>query len=230
MIAFNIRKLPQVICSVIRQTRGVSAIEFALTLPVLSLMGMGGLEMAQYALTVHKVSQAANALADNMSRVGALSALSTTQLRESDVLDGFVGVKRQNPALNITANGRITLSSLELNPSGGQWIHWQRCIGTMVRAPAYGIQGTGVSGTAFAGMGPLGQEIKTPPGAGQAVMFVELAYQYTPMFTGLVLPSTLIKTESAFIVRTPRDTSGNGIFNPGTSVPTPYTCDRHTAS
>ncbi len=216
--------------AILRDQRAVSAIEFALVLPILSLMGMGGLELSQYAITIHRVTQSANALADDLSRVGANSSLSTTQLRERDVLDGFRGMIRQNPTLNIPANGRVILSSLELNASNGQWIHWQRCIGAMNFASTYGNAGDGATGTAFPGMGPTGSKIQTPPGAGQAVMFVEVAFQYTPMFTGLILPSKVIKSEAAFLVRTPRDTSGSGIFNPSPTVPTPYTCNRFTAT
>jgi TadE-like protein len=209
---------------------GVSIMEFALVLPVLTLLGMGGLEMSQYAMSIHRVSQATNALADTMSRVGARSALTRTQLRESDVLDGFRGFLEQNPQLDLGNHGRIILSSLDLNAAGGQRIHWQRCIGVMVRDSLYGPQGTGATGTGFAGMGPAGQQIQTPPGAGQAVMYVEVAYTYTPMFTDMVLPSTLITSEAAFLVRTPRDNTTTGIFNPGGAVPTPYTCNRHTAT
>ncbi len=215
--------------SCLKDRRGVSAIEFALVLPVLAIMGMGGLEMSQYAITIHLVTQSANSLADNMSRVGANSSLTTTQLRERDIVDGFYGMIRQNPTLNIPGNGRVILSSLERNSSGGQWIHWQRCIGTMAHASTYGNAGDGVTGTSFAGMGPTGSKIQTPPGSGQAVMFVEVAYQYTPMFTDLILPSRVITSDAAFIVRSPRDLAGTGLFNPSPAVATPYICSRYTA-
>ncbi len=209
--------------------RGASMMEFAIVLPVLSFIGMGGLELSQYAMAIHKVNASANTLADNMSRVGARSALAATQLRERDVLDGFKGAMKENPSLNITS-GRIILSSLERNPDGGQWIRWQRCIGTLNYPSSFGEAGDGATGTAFPGMGPTGSKIQTPPGTGQAVMFVEIAYDYTPMFSDMILPATRITANSAFLVRTPRDLSGTGIFNPVPVLAPPYTCNRHTAT
>ncbi len=209
--------------------RAVSAIEFALVLPLLTAVGMGGMELSQYAMTIHKVTVAANTLADNMSRVGARSALSATQLRERDVMDGFIGTKKENPSLNITS-GRIILSSLERNAAGGQWIRWQRCIGTLNYPSTFGNAGDGATGNTFPGMGPTGSQIQTPPGVGQAVMFVEIAYDYVPMFSGMIIPNTRITSNAAFLVRTPRDLTGSGIFNPSPVLTPTYTCDRHTAS
>ena len=211
-----------------RDRRGVALIEFALAFPLLLTFGMGGLEYSQFALAVHKVSQSANAMADNLSRVGAKSALTTTQLREADIIDTFRGMQRQAGNLNVGLHGRVIVSSLERNASGGQWIRWQRCLGTMVYPSSYGNAGDGASGTSFPGMGPAGSEVKAPPGTGQAVMFVEIAYEYQPMFTSAILPPTLLKSYSAFIVRSPRDTAA-GVTNPSPSV-TSYTCNRHTAT
>ena len=126
---------------------GMAMIEFAYALPLMLVLGGYGIEMANLATVNQKISQSALALADNMSRVGAESALSTVQIRESDINDSFIGLTRQTGALNLTSNGRVILSSLEQNASGRQWIHWQRCIGTKSLASSYGAQGTGATGT-----------------------------------------------------------------------------------
>ena len=116
-------------------TSGVAMIEFAYALPLLMVLGGFGIEMTNLATVNQSISQSALALADNMSRVGAQSALSTVQIRESDINDSFIGLIRQTGTLNLTSRGRVILSSLEQNASGGQWIHWQRCIGTKNVAP-----------------------------------------------------------------------------------------------
>ena len=208
--------------------RGIALIEFALAFPLLLTLGMGGLEYSQYALAMHKVSQSANAMADNLSRVGMKSALSTTQIREVDIIDSFRGMERQAGDLKVGLRGRVIVSSLERNVSGGQWIRWQRCLGKMVHPSSYGNAGDGATGTSFPGMGPAGSEIQAPPGSSQAVMFVEIAYEYQPMFSSMILPPTKLKSYSAFIVRSPRDTAA-GVTNPSPSA-TSYTCNRHTAT
>ena len=208
--------------------RGVALVEFALGLPIILAVGLGGLEYSQYAMAVHKVSQSANAMADNLSRVGARSALSVTQIREADIIDTFRGMDRQASELKIGTYGRVIISSLERNASDGQWIHWQRCIGMLNVPSSFGSAGDGATGTGFAGMGPPGSQVQAPPGTGQAVMFVEVQYDYQPLFSTMILPPTRLNSYSVFVVRTPRDTAV-GVTNPSPSA-TPYTCNRFTAT
>ena len=211
------------ILSLIRQLHanvsGMAVIEFAYVMPILTAVGIGGIEMTNYANTNMKISQAAMALADNMSRVGLESALTSVQIREADVNDSFIGFQRQTEGLNFTANGRVVLSSLERNSSGGQWIHWQRCFGNLVVAPRYGTEGTGETGNSFQGMGPATGRVTAP--VDTAVMFVEVTYTYQPLFTGFFLRDRTIRHEASFINRDPRDLSQ--IYNPNPAA-TRATC------
>ena len=199
-------------------TSGLAMIEFAYALPFLFGVTGYGVEMVNLAAINTKISQSANALGDNMSRVGLTSALSTTQIREADVVDSFKGVERQTVDVNILARGRVILSSLQQNSSGGQWIAWQRCTGAKVASSSYGVQGDGATGTSFAGMGPTGAKIQAPPSS--AVMFVEIIYDYKPLFTTVFMPARTIKYHASFIVRDERELAGpspadaDGIFNP----------------
>jgi Flp pilus assembly protein TadG len=208
-------------------TGGMALPEFALAFPTLLLMGGYGLEVSNLANTNERLIQATMALADNMSRVGLESALAKTQIRESDVNDSFIGFKKQTDGFNVTSNGRIILSSLEQNASGGQTIHWQRCIGTKVVPSTYGVQGDGATGTSFPGMGPAGAVVTAP--SDTPVMFVEVIYDYKPLFTPqLFMGPKTIKFHSSFIVRDKRDMTGPGIFNPN-PVATSATCGTYTA-
>lgn len=212
-------------------TSGVAMIEFAYALPLLMVLGGYGVEMTNLATVNQRVSQSALALADNMSRVGAESALSTVQIRESDVNDSFIGLMRQTGTLNLTSNGRVILSSLEQNSSGGQWIHWQRCIGTKNIASSYGPQGTGATGTSFAGMGSASARITAPPGA--AVMFVEIVYDYPALFGTMFIPPRTIRYEASFVVRDDRDLAGpnggDGVYNPNPAASV-HRCNSFTAT
>jgi hypothetical protein len=212
---------------------GLAMIEFAYSLPLLIGISGYGLEMTNLAMTNHKISQATSALADNMSRVGLLSALSTTQIRESDVNDSFMGVDRQTNGLGLLVNGRVILSSLQQNATGGQWIAWQRCMGAKSIASSYGVQGDGATGTSFLGMGPTAARVQAPAGA--AVMFAEIIYDYKPLFTTMFIPARTIKYHASFIVRDERQLAApspgdpDGIFNPSPAA-TVRSCSTFTAT
>ncbi len=191
-------------------TRAIAFIETAFTLPVLLTAGLGGLEIANLMITHTRISGVALSVADNASRIASGSNLALPQVREVDVNDVFTGANLQGGNLNIVTNGRIILSSLEVNASGGQWIHWQRCYGDKQWGSRYGAEGTGATGTGFAGMGPLGSEVKGS--TGNPVMFVEIFYDYQPFMFGSFVGTKRIEYSAAFTVRDARDTSN--IFNP----------------
>lgn len=193
-----------------RDTRAVAFIETAFTLPVLLTAGLGGLEIANLMITHTRISSVALAAADNASRISSGSNLALPQVREIDVNDVFTGAQLQGGNLDISTNGRIVLSSLELNADGGQWIHWQRCFGAKQWGSNYGVEGTGATGTGFAGMGPVGAEVKAS--TGNPVMFVEIFYEYQPFMFGSFVGNKRIDYSAAFTVRDARDTSN--IFNP----------------
>ncbi len=205
-------------------TSGVALLEFAYSLPLLIGIGGFGLEMSNLAIVNTRISQAAMALGDNMSRVGVASTLSATQIREADVVDSFIGMKKQTGEMQLTEKGRVILSSLERNAEGGQTIKWQRCIGKKVIGSSYGIEDTGKTGTAFLGMGPPAARITAPPDS--AVMYVEIKYDYQPLFTTMFIPARVITYEAAFIVRDNRDLTQ--IYNPSPTA-TKHTCNIYTA-
>ncbi len=198
-----------------RDTRALAMIEMAVTLPTLLLLSFGGLEISSLMLAHTRISNIALSVADNASRIASDSGLANPQVREVDVNDVFRGAQIESGSMNLLANGRVILSSLELNDDGGQWIHWQRCYGNMNVASAYGPQGTGATGTGFAGMGDEGSEVKA--GEGNPIMFVEITYRYQPAVLASLYDAPIdIDYEAAFAVRDARDTSQ--IFNPNPSA------------
>lgn len=210
----------------LRHQGGVALTEFALALPLLSLLGMTTLELSNYAVTSLRISQAATHIADNAARVGDSDQLTAQRIYEGDIEDLFVGVRIQaGREIGLYQNGRVILSSLERNTDGGQWIHWQRCMGTKNVASRYGPEGTGASGTGLVGMGPAGREIQA--GTNEAVMFVEIAYDYQPIIDNAIvapfLPARTIHSTAAFIVRGSRDLAD--IYQRATPS-TEWTCDR----
>lgn len=220
---------------------GAALVEFALALPALMIAGGGAIECANLALAVQQVNQTAINLADNASRVGLLTALSTTQLRETDINDALTGTRIQGSGLGLTTYGRITLSSLEnirqtYDSAAVQRIHWQRCIGlasgtgydssygtTTVTAGTDATQSN--AGTAASsGMGDAGSMVGAP--AGYAAMFVEINYTYQPLFGTMFIAPRRIHATASLLVRDNRDFAQ--VYNPSPTA-TRATCDLHAA-
>ncbi|WP_197277295.1 pilus assembly protein [Sphingomonas profundi] len=122
--------------------RGAELISFALTLPVLLLMGLGGLEIASFGIANLRVSQIAMTAADNAGRV-------RDQITEGDINEIMTGAKFVGRSIGFADHGRIIISSLESrtdvsgnNPNNYQWIRWQRCAGAKNASSSYGTPET----------------------------------------------------------------------------------------
>ena len=187
----------------LRESRATVMIEMAFAIPLLVLIGCGGIEMANLVLTHTRVSQMGLSAADNASRVAYGSSLSQTRIRERDINDVLAGVQKQGGNMNFKQHGRLFLSSLERNTQGGQWIHWQRCYGDLAVSSSYGKAGDGATGTALAGMGPPGRQVAATQGT--AVMFVEIVYDYQALLYGKWLGPKRIRSVAAFNIREGRD-------------------------
>lgn len=194
-----------------RDQRGLAFIEFAYSLPLVLAIGLGGVEVANLAVTRMRVSQLGMAVADNAARAGVTSGVALQKMYESDVADVFEAARIQGTTIDFKTRGRIILSSLQPNKAGGQWIAWQRCYGDKVYLSTYGTVGQGKTGTSFPGMGPVSSRVTAP--ASNAVMFVEVAYDYRAIvepfarglqYFGLNVNNQVITYRGAFIVREPR--------------------------
>lgn len=202
-----------------RDVSAVVLIEVAFCVPILALIGFGGIEYANLLLSGTRVNQIGLSAADNAARIAFGSNLSLPRVREVDINEVFAGVEEQSKGMNFKANGRVILSSIERNPDGGQWIHWQRCYGDLPVASAYGPQGTGATGTSFAGVGANAS-------AGTAIMLVEVTYDYKSLLWGKWFRSKRIHETAAFNIREGRDLqgqNGTGVYNPAPTA-TPSLC------
>lgn len=204
------RPLRHFLARLARSTGAVSAVELGLAMPFLMGLMLTGVEVVNLALIHVRLNQLAITVADNASRAKQTQVNGAPQFREFDVNQVFRAAALQAEDLQIPARGRVILSSLQVNSSGGQWIAWQRCWGKNTWASRYGTQGTGATGTSFAGMGFTTSKMTAD--AGTAIMFVEVAYDYKPFFLGSVLPSKVIRKEAALYVRDDRDLTQ--IYNP----------------
>ncbi|MBH1999875.1 MAG: pilus assembly protein [Sphingomonadaceae bacterium] len=207
--------------AIARDRRGLAVTEMAYCLPILLLLTLWLFEITNYVIVKQQVSQLAIQVADNASRIGTQNTVQS-EIDEGQVNDLFIGAGLQSGRLDILRNGRIILSSLEVDPASpnGQYIHWQRCYGTLAYPSSYGVQGDGKGNTNVKGMGPASARITATATA--PAMYVEIGYNYRPMITSAWIPSGPIKEVASLIVRDNRDTSGTGIK--AVAGTTPSTC------
>lgn len=212
-----------------RDASGVAMTEFALALPFILGVGLMGLETANRALIEMQVSQLAVQIADNGSRIGEHDVLEDRKIYEADINDLFYGAHIQSgQGVDLFTHGRVIMSSLQYDEdTDGQYIHWQRCLGTLVHDSRYGDVNT-PQGDLASGMGPADAKVMAFEEA--AVIFVEVAYTYQPLVGDtFAFGEQDVRAVASFIVRDDRDLSG--IYQRDVNDPDPVaSCDQYGGS
>lgn len=189
-----------------RDQSGAALLEFAFALPILLTMSLTGAELTNFIITKMRISQIALHLADNAARIGTGSQLQAKTISETDINDLLTGAQLQSGELDLFANGRVILSSVEPianpNTTARYKISWQRCKGGRTsRTSSYGLAGA----TNLTGMGPTGRQTIALDGG--AAMFVEVHYEYTPLIQTRLSPAHVISETASMMVRDRRDLS-----------------------
>ncbi|MCL9999554.1 MAG: hypothetical protein NBV68_09240 [Erythrobacter sp.] len=197
------RSFRQTLRSLKQDVSGLAMIEFAFAAPLVLGMGMLGTDTASLVIAHLQVSQIAMQVADNASRVGEEDTLAARRVYERDIIDTFLGAEKLGENISIYQQGRVIISSLQQNATGGQWIAWQRCRGAKNYNSSYGVQGAGATGNTFPGMGVPGRYITAS--VGTAVMFVEVAYDFRSITPMNLFNNQQIVYTAAFNVRDNRD-------------------------
>lgn len=181
-------------------TSGVAAVEMAMAFPFMLTAGLWGVELANFGVTNMRISQLAVQMADNASRIGDASSLINRKIYEADVNDLLLGAQLQGGKnFGLFDNGRVIISSLEVDEDDNQYIHWQRCMGSKRWNSTYGDEGDRLAD----GMGPAGYEVIAFPN--EAVIFVEVSYDYQPLISSHFIGESTITAISSFTVRADRD-------------------------
>lgn len=212
-----------------RNTSGLAAIEFALTLPFLLGAGLMGLEVANRTIVEMRISAIASQMADNAARIGDQSMLAKRKIYEFDINDLLYGAEYQGAErLDLYQHGRVIISSLEVVPGteDQQYIHWQRCMGAKNHNSSYGAEGDGeING--ISGMGPVGSQVIAFEG--EAVMFVEISYDYQAIFIPPFGFDDEVQAIASYPVRSDRDLTQ--IYQRDESDPDPIAaCDEYGGS
>lgn len=209
--------------ALLRDKSGVAMIELAICLPPLIYMGMYGIELVNLATANMEVSQIALSLADNASRLGQTDNSGVTpSVQESDIDSVMKGAITQGAPLDLVNRGKIILSSLEVDKTTNeQYIHWQRCRGSLDRDSAYAdiVDHDGSHDGSATGLG-RGSKVTALPGS--AVMFVEVYYDYEKLFGNLFISGDRVLTrEAAYVIRDDRDLAEDTNENPVSGTRSP---------
>lgn len=178
-----------------RDQRGVTIIEFAFGLPILLVLGLYGMETANFAIANMRVNQIAMIAADNASRL-------QSPLDEADINQLLYGAKKVGTGIKFAANGRIILSDVEMTTAGtGQYMRWQRCTGALNFTSSYGTPTTltNASSNTTTSIGPTGNKVAAT--SGLTVIFAEVQYTYQPLITNNFIGARTINAVAAVDVR-----------------------------
>lgn len=197
-----LRGMGTVLKRLARDRSANALIEFAYAVPVFITLGMYGTELAYMSTVNMQVSQISMALADNASRLGQADNSAVAPTITNAMIDSVMdGAMQQGSSIKFSTYGRVILSSFEKQAvTNKQYIHWQKCRGSLSQASAYGTTGNGLI-TTMTGIGK--KNVQAP--SNNAVMFVEAYYSYQPLFGNMFVKNVKFTQEAALLVRDDRD-------------------------
>lgn len=151
-----------------RDRRGIAAVEFALVLPVLMILVLGCVEVAQYVLLHQKLQRSATTVADLMTRDASWSA--------AEIDDMFAAVAHVATPFDMAGSGVVIMTGLTGRSDGNVNVSWQR-------------SGAG-SLVAGSEIGSPGQVITAPSGLTipetETVVAAEVKFDYDPLFLDML--------------------------------------------
>ena len=173
-----------------RDRRGLAFIEFALMLPIMILVIMGGLEVMNFAMTHQKINRMAMTAAD-------LTARNRKRIDEADMAVIMQGALMASGLNDFDAQGKLIVSSITRNTADtGQWIRWQRCQGSRLTTRShYGEEGAGETD---ASLGPL-NGISLPDSVN--IIYAEATYRYRPRYAPWLLSPRDIYYQATYVAR-----------------------------
>lgn len=117
------RGLGSVLKKIIRSRRGSAAVELALALPVLLLLGLGGFEMTRYILIQQKISKTVSSMSDLVSRSPSISEGELTAMFQAVP---FLMEPYGDPADMVVIISSVSNYGLTTGPTSGTRVIWQR--------------------------------------------------------------------------------------------------------
>ena len=127
-------RLPRLARRFAGDARGVSAVEFALVLPLMMTLYLGGTEISQAISASRKATLVSRTVADLTSQSASISASQMT-----NILNASSAVMSPFPSNNL----KVTVSQVKIDANGAAKIEWsetlsgsKRAVGSAVALPA----------------------------------------------------------------------------------------------
>jgi Flp pilus assembly protein TadG len=148
--------LPRWACRFIRDIHGVSAVEFALLLPLMLTMYLGGSEVAQAIATSRKVTLVSRTIADLASQSASITDASMDNILKASaaVISPYASSKL-----------KVTVSEVKIDANGAATIVWSDTLGGTERTDGEGVTV------------PAGLKV-----ANTWLIWSEVEYDYVPTF------------------------------------------------
>jgi Flp pilus assembly protein TadG len=169
----------------LRRTDGVSAVEFAIVLPLMVLLYVGGIEIGEAVAIDYKTTLTAHTVADLATQYVSIdnAAMSTILAASSAVIAPFGGATLCQTPSNVV----VTVSEVNVSASGRATIVWSDSLNGTARTVGQVVT--------------LPSQLDTP---NISLIWGEVTYSYTP-WIGRVLTGTITIYENVFLY--PRLTS-----------------------
>jgi Flp pilus assembly protein TadG len=153
-----------------RADQGATLAEFAIAVPILTMLLLGGVDIARFAFLQQKLDRATSAVGDMVSQG---QTITTAQL--DDIFRAVAPVIQPFP----TDPGIVIVTSVGASDGGPATINWQRAGGGSLAA----VSAIGLPGNPPAL--PTGFVVRD----GETVIVAESFYDFTPLFLpGIVVP------------------------------------------
>jgi Flp pilus assembly protein TadG len=159
----------------LRDDRGLAAVEFALILPLLMLLLLGVYETSRLIMVNQKLQNSSFILADLVARDKTIT--------EDDVTNIFLAIRTLIEPFDFAEAGTVILTSVGAPSDDNPRVNWQRVgAGSLAVASAVGVPG---------GAAALPDELSIR--ADETIIVAEVAFQFAPSFGFVLEPHTIRK-------------------------------------
>lgn len=164
----------------VRDRRGTILAEWALAMPVIVVILLGGFEVARFALLQQKLDRLATTVGDIVAQAETMTAAEMDRI--------FAATSTIMAPFAVGDRGRVIVSSIMASSGQPARVLWQRGGGgTLAETSEMGAAGTNA-------LLPAGFVVRD----GESVIVAETYYDFTPMFAPVLVPARRLYHRAMF--------------------------------